>query len=53
MMGNLMDIHKELGLDDATNTIHRIRTLRQSEVNLQVLRKQQNMLNATVWRMRE
>ena len=40
MMGYLMDIHKELGLDDATNTIDRIRTLRQSKVNLQVLREQ-------------
>ena len=46
MMGNLMDIHKELGLDDATPTIDRIWTLRQSEVNLQVLREQQNMLAA-------
>ena len=53
MVGYLLDIHKELGLDDATATIDRIRELRQNEVNLQVLREQQNMINATVRRMRE
>ena len=53
MVGYLLDIHKELGLDDATTTIDRIRTLRQSEVNLQVLREQQNMINTTGRRMRE
>ena len=53
MVGYLLDIHKELGLDDATATINRIRELRQNEVNLQVLREQQNTINATIRRMRE
>ena len=53
MIHYLLDIHKELGQDDATATISRIRELRQNEVNLQVLREQQTTLNATVRRMKE
>ena len=53
LVSYLMDIQKELGMESATHVIDRLRSLRQSEVNLQLLREQQWMLNATVRRMKE
>ena len=49
LVSYLMDIQKELGMESAINVIDRLRSLRQSEVNLQLLREQQNMYKSRSW----
>ena len=49
----MTEIYKEIGMEDADHVIARIRSLRRSEVKMQILEEQQRVLNATAARMRE
>ena len=53
LISYMTEIHKEIGMEDADHIIARIRSLRRSEVKMQILEEQQRVLNATAARMRE